>query len=247
MKAAIRYLTVILLMMSCVPSAKFKKAQTDINSLKKENISLKSYSDSVNGNYISLKSDYNTLSYDFDETQRYTAFSDKELLKELNKEKAEGKKNLMFIHQLQAQALFSSTRSELRAQTFSKDASCLLGTYSQNKFILLKHNILTIDIEGLMSASSDKQAELRGTLKDLFYSLHNREDVIISVSLYQSGINSNWSKVTLQQELLGFLVSEASVQPSKILGSTKIISKEKSLEFGVSTDSRLLLELEFKG
>lgn len=247
MKTAIRYFSVFLLLASCIPGAKFKRAQNDINSLKKENLTLKSYADSVNETLTSLRSDYNTLSYDFDETQRYTAFTDRDLLKELNKEKAEGKRNLMFIHHLQAQALFTTTRSELRAQTFAKDASCLLGIYSQNKFILLQNNILTIDIEGLMSASSDKHAELKETLKDLLYSLHNREDVIISVSLYQSGVSSNWSKVTLQQELLGFLVTDASVQPSKIIGSTKIISKEKSLEFGVLTDSRLLLELEFKG
>ena len=89
MKTAIRYFSVFLLLVSCVPGAKFKSAQNEINSLKKENLTLKSYVDSVNENYKSLRSDYNTLSYDFDETQRYTAFSDKDLLKELNKENEE--------------------------------------------------------------------------------------------------------------------------------------------------------------
>ncbi len=247
MKTVIRYFYFFIIMVSCVPSAKFNKAQIEINSLKKENTTLKSYSDSVNEIYTSLKSDYNTLSYDFDETLRYSAFTDRDLLKELNSEKAEGKRNALFIQQLQSQSLRVHTRSELRANTFSKDAACLLGIYTHNKCILLRNNVLTIDIEGLMTSATDKQNKLRSTLKELLYSLQNREDVIVSVSLYQSGVNSNWAKVTLQQELLGFLISDASLKPSIIIGSTKIISKEKSLEFGFSTDSRLLLELEFKG
>jgi len=247
MKSAIRYLAVFATLVSCVSGSKYNSALDEINTLRQKNTLVKAYADSVKDNYIALKSDYNNLSYDFEETQRYVTFSERDILKELNKEKATGKKNADIINQLQTQANLVYNRSILRANTFSAEAMCLLGTYSKNKFILLNKNILTLDIEGLMVSSKDNQSELRNSLKDLLYSLHNREDVIVSVSLYQSGMNSNWNKVTMQQELLGFLVSEAQVSPSKVVGLTKLITKEKSLEFGMSTDSRLLLELEFKG
>ena len=134
MKYVIVYLSAIIFIVSCVPSTKFHKAQTEIQSLQKAITISNAYSDSIRENYIAIKSDYNNLSYDFDESQKYASFSDRDLLKELNKEKIEGKKNYDLVRQFQANSEFTYGRSILRAQTFSSDAKCILKPYSNNNF-----------------------------------------------------------------------------------------------------------------
>jgi hypothetical protein len=238
---------------ACVPVAKYNTVQHElINSqnevlrFQSDNITLASKLDSTKNSTIALKSDYNSLSFELAEIQRYAAFTNRDI-KQINTERAEYKALLYSVNQAQARTEHSAWISNERANSFSKDVKCELSFYTSNNFLLTNKNIVLLDLEGLMGASIENQAELKKALVDLMKPLQKRTDWNMRVCLYQGGLQPEWNKITLQNEVMGFFVMEAKLPSNKVQSVTRIISNEGNVEFGFADKSRLFVEFEFNG
>jgi len=106
---------------------------------------------------------------------------------------------------------------------------------------------LILDLEGLMAASKDKEVELRTALVDLMKPLKERNDWKLKVCLYQASRATDWQKVTLQNDVMRFFVSEAALPVAKVECVTKIVPEGSNMEFGFRNHSSVFVELEFVG
>ena len=187
------------------------------------------------------------MSYELYEIQRYAAFTDRDLLKQLNTERTEHKVLLNSVNQAQARNERSIWLSNERANSFSKDVQCGLSVYTTNNFVLANKNIVLLDLEGLLGAPAEHQADLKKALVELMKPLQKRTDWNMRVCLYQGGLQPEWNKIKLQNEAMGFFVSDAHLPSTKVQSITRIISNEGNVEFGFADKSRLFVEFEFNG
>lgn len=253
MRFIFTYIFPLFAFIACVPVAKYNTAQHElINSqnaalgFQIDNKTLASKLDSAKNSTIALKSDYNSLTFELAEIQRYATFTNRDI-KQLNTERAEYKALLNTVNQAQARTEHSIWISNERANSFAKDVKCELTSYTSNNFVLTNKNIVLLDLESLMGASTENQAELKKTLVDLMKPLQKRTDWNMRVCLYQGGLQPEWNKITLQNEVMGFFVSEAKLPSTKVQSITRIISNEGNAEFGFADKSRLFVEFEFNG
>jgi len=221
--------------------------QDELRNSTNTNFRLASKLDSTQNSIHDLKADYNSQSYELYEIQRYATFTDRDLLKQLNTERAEHKTLLNSVNQAQARNEHSIWLSNERANSFSKDVKCELSSYIKNNFLLVNKNIVLLDLEGLLGTSTEHQAELKKALVELMKPLQKRTDWNMKVCLYQVGLHPEWTKMTLQNEAMGFFVLEAKLPNTQVQSVTRIISNEGNREFGFSDKSRLFVEFEFNG
>jgi len=247
MRKAIIYSFCLLALVACVPVVKYNKAQNELHNSQISNRALSIKLDSVLRVSRDLNADLNSIGYELEETQRYSSFSNHDLIKELDRERAERKLLAEFVSQLKDKNERAIWIADRRAESFAIDTKCALSSYSNDHFLLLERNIVLLDFEGLLESSKDRQIELKASLVELMKPLKNRDDWNIKVCLYQGSLNSEWNKITLQNEALGFFVSQASLPVSRVQTLTKITPTIGSTEFGFSTNSRVFIELEFNG
>ncbi len=236
----------LLPLVACVPVAKYNLVHNELHKTLESNQHLAIKLDSLRSDFKDLKSDYNILAYELGETQRYSSFSDLEIARQLNQTKTEKVKLDIYIQEKESKEAFRLWISNQRATSFSLDANCVLAPFSNKKFVILDQNKVLLDLEGLMESSSNQSVELKTALIDLMKPMKNRDDWEMKVCLYQNA-SSDWHKVTMQNEVLGFFVNEAHLPDSKVESVTRIIREEKNAEFGFRNSSRLFIEFEFVG
>ena len=248
------YFLCLFAFIACVPVAKYNMVQDELRNSQNANLrfqsdnkSLNSKLDSTQNSILDFKSDFNSLSYELYEIQRYAAFTDRDLLKQLNTERTEHKVLLNSVNQAQARNERSIWLSNERANSFSKDVQCGLSVYTTNNFVLANKNIVLLDLEGLLGAPAEHQADLKKALVELMKPLQKRTDWNMRVCLYQGGLQPEWNKIKLQNEAMGFFVSDAHLPSTKVQSITRIISNEGNVEFGFADKSRLFVEFEFNG
>ena len=242
-----KYFLCLFAFIACVPVAKYNTVKNELRNTKNANALLVSELDSTQNSSRDFKSDYNSLSFELEEIQRYSTFSDHDVLKQLNTERADHKALLQIVNQLKSENERSIWLASERANSFSKDAKCELEIYSKNNFLLVNKNIVLLDLEGLLGTSSENQAEFKKALIELMKPLQNRTDWNMRVCLYQGGLHPEWNKMTLQNEAMGFFVMEAKLPITKVQSVTRMISNEGNVEFGFADKSRLFVEFEFNG
>jgi hypothetical protein len=247
MRFILTYSFCLFAFIACVPVVKYNKVQNELQNSTKTSLRLAAKLDSSQITNRDLKSDYNSLAFELEEIQRYSTFSDHELLKHLNAERAERQTLLEIVNQAKERNEHSIWLANERANSFSKDVQCELSTYTNNNFLLLNKNVVLLDLEGLLGTSPEHQAEFKKALVELMKPLQNRSDWNMRVCLYQGGLQPEWNKMTLQNEAMGFFVMEAKLPNTKVQSVTRIISNEGNVEFGFADKSRLFVEFEFNG
>lgn len=247
MRLIFTYFFCLFAFIACVPVVKYNKVQNELRNIKNTNLRLASKLDSTQNSNRDFKSDYNSLSFDLEEIQRYSTFSDHDLLKQLDAERVEHKALLQIVNQLKSENERSIWLANERASSFSNDVKCELKSYTSNNFVLTNNNIVLLDLESLLETSTENQAELKKALVDLMKPLQKRTDWNMRVCVSQGGLQPKWNKITLQNEVMGFFVSEAKLPSTKVQSVTMIISKEGNVEFGFADKSRLFVEFEFNG
>lgn len=200
MRIIFSYLFCMFAFVACVPVAKYNMVQNELRNSLNANIlsqtsnkSLQLILDSTRNSILDFKSDYNSLSFELEDIQRSSIFSDRDLLKQLNLVRAEHKTLLNSINQAQARSEYAVWLSNERANSFSKDAKCELEIYSKNNFLLVNKNIVLLDLEGLLGTSTEHQAEFKKALVELIKPLQNRNDWNMRVCLYQGGLQPEWT------------------------------------------------------
>ena len=254
MRFILIYIFCLFAFIACVPIAKynmvlndFRNNQNELRTIQNTNILLVSKLDSTKKSTLDLRADYNSLSFDLAEIQRYSTFTDHDLLRQLTTERADHNTLLEIVNQAKKRNEHSTWLANERANSFSKDVKCELSSYTINNFLLVNKNIVLLDLEGLLATSTEHQAELKKALVDVMKPLHNRKDWNMRVCLYQGGLHPEWTKMTLQNEAMGFFVMEAKLSSTRVQSVTRIISNEANAEFGFADKSRLFVEFEFNG
>ncbi len=197
--------------------------------------------------YQALKSDYNNLEYELSESERYASFSDYELAKKLDQDRIETQRLTNELKVARREAVYTSWISQKRADAFAADAHCVLDTLSDQLFVLQKQNSVFIDTESLIQLSKDNPQQFKTVLIQLVQPLKGQKGWQLNICLNVADLATDWHKINMQNEMMAFFASEAGLPSSQLSSITRIASQQKSPEFGFSTNSRLLVEIEFKG
>jgi hypothetical protein len=247
MRLIVIYLSAFFALLACVPVAKYHSSQRDLQNSQLKTVAYSHQLDSLTHSYRALKSDYNNLEYELSESEKYASFTDYELAKELDHDKLETEKLTLALQAAKSGALYTTWLSQKRANAFVEDAQCALGAYPSHTFVIQKLNSVYIDMEGLMMATKGDPASFKLLLVQLTEPLKNQPNWTLNICLNVADLSTDWHKITMQNEMMVYFATDAHLPSSQLSSITRIVPQEKSPEFGYFSNSRLLVEIEFKG
>lgn len=247
MQKVFRVMSLSLAMTACVSMSKYKVLQEELERSELQTKSVRHQADSLRLDLQVYKADLNSLDYELGETQKFAAFSDMDLAQSLKREQQEKEALALEIESGRSRERFAQWLGGVRAEAFADEAKCIFSGFTTRNIVLVQQNTVLLDLEEVMRASKDQSNELKAAMLQLTGLVKQRGDWKINVCLGLVSANADWHKVTLQNEMIGFLVEEASLPTNRIAGVTHLLSERKlqEVQWNQIGSSHLYLEVAF--